>query len=678
MKQCCITVIAVILFVLSVSLPASAQYSPEIYQAQKALQDLGYIPGPLDGYWGKATENAVKQFQQDYDIPETGLLDAQTKSKLGVEPNQNDSNGPPERLALVIGNGRYENSPLKNPPNDAADMVVMLSKMGFQVIHKTNADQRTMKRAILEFGKRLRKNGGIGLFYFAGHGMQVDGRNYLIPVNAMIETESDVQFESVDAGRVLGKMEEADNHLNIVILDACRDNPFQRSFRSGNKGLARMDAPRGSLIAYATAPGSTAADGEGRNGIYTKHLLSHMGTPGLKVEEVLKHVRVGVIKESGNKQIPWEASSLTGDFYFNYGRGISVAPTPVFPAPKIAKPSPPEKPKDDLELALLKLKEKKEAERRKTAAELDRFQNLLDDLKKYKQVQDSVLDDATKQSAWKALQRKYPVYSKGAATGDSDILLVNALSKDKGGKLSAIAKKEGFSLTKTNSIGMNFAYIRPGSFMMGSPAGESGRSSDEKRHRVTLTKGLYMQTTEVTQGQWRAVMGSNPSHFSNCGDNCPVEKVSWNDVQEFIVKLNRNEGGNSYRLPTEAEWEYAARAGSTSRFCYGDSDGRLAEHAWYGSNSEDKTQAVAQKKPNAWGLYDMHGNVWEWCQDWYSDYPSGSVTDPTGPSSGSFRVNRGGSWGNRAWSCRSALRGRLWPGYRYIILGFRLALSPGQ
>jgi len=222
--------------------------------------------------------------------------------------------------------------------------------------------------------------------------------------------------------------------------------------------------------------------------------------------------------------------------------------------------------------------------------------------------------------------------------------------------------------------GIEFVYIPPGSFMMGSPT----NYDEEKQHHVILTKGFSMQTTEVTQGQWRAVMGSNPSYFSNCGDNCPVENVSWNDVQEFISKLNRKEGGSRYRLPTEAEWEYAARAGSTTRFCFGYEDSRLAEYAWYDVNSGISTHSVAQKKPNAWGLYDMHGNVWEWCQDWYGDYPSGSVTDPTGPSWGSLRVFRGGGWDNFAKLCRSALRNRYLPDYRHNSLGFRLALSPGQ
>jgi len=682
MKQCCITVIAIILFVLSLSLPASAQYSPEIYQAQKALQDLGYNPGPLDGYWGKATENAVKQFQLDYDMPVTGLVDAQTKSKLGIKPIQSDTKNSPERLALVIGNGKYESSPLKNPPNDAADMAAILNKMGFQVIHKVNADQRTMKRAILEFGKRLRKKGGIGLFYFAGHGMQVDGRNYLIPVNAMIETESDVQFESVDAGRVLGKMKDAGNHLNIVILDACRDNPFQRNFRSRSKGLARLDAPRGSLIAYATAPGSTAADGEGRNGIYTKHLLSHMGTPGLKVEEVLKHVRVDVIKETGNKQIPWESSSMTGDFYFNFQRSIAVAPPLPKVTPKPVETSPQEKPKDELELALLKLKQQKAVEQRKKEEVIQGYRELVSDLKKYNRVRDSRLDQATKDAAWRALKRKYPNYASRVPMGNSTWLLSNALAKDTNGRLHAITEKEDISIKTKNSIGMEFIFIRPGVFLMGSGAEERGRENTEIQHRVTISKSFYLQTTEVTQKQWRTIMGKNPSYFSECGDDCPVDQVSYDDTQEFLRKLNQREGVSKYRLPTEAEWEYAARAGSTTRFSFGNDGNQLIEYAWYIANSEKKTHRVAQKKPNAWGLYDMHGNVSEWCQDLYGSYSSGPVTDPIGSKPSPYyryfadhRISRGGSWEDYANYCRSAHRNDIQLNRRSSFQGLRLLMN---
>jgi len=189
--------------------------------------------------------------------------------------------------------------------------------------------------------------------------------------------------------------------------------------------------------------------------------------------------------------------------------------------------------------------------------------------------------------------------------------------------------------------------------------------------------------TEVTQGQWKMVMGENPSYFKDCGDDCPVEQVSWDDCQEFITKLNQMEGTTKYRLPTEAEWEYAARAGSETAFANGvitetgcGHEPNLDQMGWYCGNSGNTTHPVAQKLPNAWGLYDMHGNVWEWCQDWYGSYPSISVLDPQGPDSGSRRVIRGGSWDFYARYCRSADRDFNWPDDSSSFIGFRLARTP--
>lgn len=220
------------------------------------------------------------------------------------------------RIALVIGNGAYTNAPpLKNPPNDARDMAATLKLLGFSVSSAIDADQRTMKRLIREFGQQL-KTGGQGLFYYAGHGVQMRGRNYLIPANADITSETDVEDQSVDLNLVLGLMDEAQNGLNIVILDACRNNPFTRSFRSAGAGLAQVDAPTGTLIAYATSPGRVASDGQGRNGLYTSELLSQMRVTGIGVEEMLKRVRAGVRQQTSGQQVPWESSSLVGNFYF--------------------------------------------------------------------------------------------------------------------------------------------------------------------------------------------------------------------------------------------------------------------------------------------------------------------------------------------------------------------------
>ena len=252
----------------------------------------------------------------------------------------NDSASVQERrIALVIGNGAYTSSPLANPVNDARDMAVALKKLGFSVRLNINANQRSMENAIRTFGKDLR-SGGVGLFYFAGHGVQVHGRNYLIPIGANIESEADAKYESVDAGRVLSQMYEAENGLNIIILDACRDNPYASSFRSSEKGLAKMDAPTGSILAYATAPGSVAADGTDRNGLYTSMLLKHMMEPNLIIERIFKKVRIDVMKKSANRQVPWESSSLTGDFYFSPKRGIVVKKSLEVESKKLKKETP--------------------------------------------------------------------------------------------------------------------------------------------------------------------------------------------------------------------------------------------------------------------------------------------------------------------------------------------------
>ncbi|MFC1680907.1 caspase family protein [Pseudomonadota bacterium] len=222
------------------------------------------------------------------------------------------------RTALIIGNAEYNNSPLRNPVNDARDMSDALQSLGFAVIFRANADRRSMRAAIRDFTLSIQK-GGVGLFYYAGHGVQVDGINYLLPVGADIKLGYEVPDESVSADYVLRAMEEAGNELNIVILDACRNNPYAGEFRSVGRGLARVNAPTGSLVAYATAPGSVAEDGQGRNGVYTKHLLDALRTPGLDLEDVFKQVRVNVEQETSGRQIPWEESSLRGDFYFIEG-----------------------------------------------------------------------------------------------------------------------------------------------------------------------------------------------------------------------------------------------------------------------------------------------------------------------------------------------------------------------
>jgi len=236
------------------------------------------------------------------------------------------------RIALVMGNSAYRETPLRNPVNDARAMARTLRELGFTVLTHENASKRTMEGAIVEFGRRLAE-GGVGFFYYAGHGLQVRGRNFLVPVDADIDSEATTRIAAVDVDLLLEQMAEAKNRVNVVILDACRNNPFERRLRGASRGLAAVDAARGTLVAYATAPGSVAADGEGANGLYTEELLQALRVPNLKVEEVFKRVRIGVTERSKGAQTPWESSSLTGDLVVNVTVNITTPAAPPAPAP---------------------------------------------------------------------------------------------------------------------------------------------------------------------------------------------------------------------------------------------------------------------------------------------------------------------------------------------------------
>jgi Caspase domain len=245
-----------------------------------------------------------------------------------------------KRVGLVIGNNAYDDlGRLNNPVNDAKLMARSMRELGFEVVEHTDADEKAMKRAIQDFGRRIEQAGRdtVSVFYYAGHGLQVNGINYLVPVKARILRATDVEIEAVDAGLVLRQMEDAGSRVNIMILDACRNNPLPRGLRSTQRGLATMSAPQGSLIAYSTAPESVSVDGEGENSPYTLALARAMAEPGLAAEEVFRQVRVRVLQATRGQQVPWESSSLTGAFYFRSppdgAGGGSTAPQDVVKAP---------------------------------------------------------------------------------------------------------------------------------------------------------------------------------------------------------------------------------------------------------------------------------------------------------------------------------------------------------
>jgi formylglycine-generating enzyme required for sulfatase activity len=255
---------------------------------------------------------------------------------------------------------------------------------------------------------------------------------------------------------------------------------------------------------------------------------------------------------------------------------------------------------------------------------------------------------------------------------------VVAQSSDLADKSASEATAKSF----VNSIGMKLKLIPAGTFLMGSPESEVGRTNDETQHHVTLTKHFYLGATEVTQGQWESIMGTTPwkgQRYVQENSNNAANYVNWDDAVEFCRKLSDKEG-KTYRLPTEAEWEYACRAGATTAYSFGDDADQLRESGWFDKNAWDAGEryahAVGLKRANAFGLHDMHGNVWEWCSDWYGDYPTGHVTDPQGPTTGVKRVFRGGCWSSVSAFCRSAYRYTYAPSYRDALVGLRLALSP--
>lgn len=375
------------------------------------------------------------------------------------------------RTALVIGNGAYRDAPLRNPVNDARDMAAKLRELGFQVIERLDADRQTMRQALREFEQQLRQRRGAGLFYYAGHGVQLKGQNYLIPVGVDIRQEFEIPDEGVDADAVLRAMESAGNGLNIVILDACRNNPFTRGF-GASRGLARMDGPAGTFIAYATGPGAVSLDGGGgRNSPYTRHLLAAMSMPGLKLEQVFKQVLVAVEQETGGAQIPWVASSLRGDFYFL----PAIAAVPV-PAPSPAASAVP----------------------------------------------------------------------AAAGTGQQPPV-VPSPADPRVGESPAIPDPQdpaGPPASGSSSSRPAVGPLEPA--MVAAP----GAGFSISRHEVSLE--AYRRFAAATG---REV----PPPLAGAGQDSAA-RVTWREAVDYAVWLAR-QTGYAYRLPAEAEWEYAARAG---------------------------------------------------------------------------------------------------------------------
>jgi formylglycine-generating enzyme required for sulfatase activity len=483
------------------------------------------------------------------------------------------------RVALIIGNSAYAESPLKNPVNDARDMREQLQRLGFgkgDIIYRENLKRDDIGPMLREWRNRLAAGPDtVALVFYAGHGVQIRGENFFPAVDARIDGEEDVPRQAVKLAELLSVMTESRTRVNLVFLDACRNNPYERGFRDGTRGLAPAKPATGTLIAYATEPGAVASDGSGKNGVFTATLLANMTTPGQTVEMMLKQVSEDVYTATQGKQSPWQEGSIRGYFYFSPGNP-NQAPGSVSTRPR-----------------------------------------------------------------------------PGQTIKDCDICP----------ELVALPR---------------------GSFMMGSSQTEPEHTEREGPvHRVTINYDLAVGKYEITQGQWKAVMDKNPSRFKDCGDNCPVEGLTWSDAQEYLKKLNAR-SGQRYRLLSEAEWEYAARAGTTTPFHTGQTittdqanfDGNRTYNGSIKGIYRSRTMAVGSFAPNAFGLHDMQGNVWEWVQDeWHGNYSGAPENGRAWENSwdGSRRVLRGGSGGNDPGELRSANRDWSTPDFRVSDIGFRIA-----
>ncbi len=648
------------------------------------------------------------------------------------------------RWALVIGNADYATGELLNPVNDARDVAQILHDLGFAVDLRENVGHQAMEDAVRAFGRRL-EEGQVGLFYFAGHGVQLHGENFLIPVGTKIVKESEIPYKAVDLGFLLDHMGESPDRLNIVILDACRDNPFRgrltRSFTALGQGLAQTKAPTGTIIAYATAPGQVAADGTGRNGIFTSNLLSALRLAGLTIEEVFKRTRQAVVKETSGLQVPWTSSSLLGDFVPRPqppgGSDIKVARMEDPRPPDFSRkpPAPPRRGRFSLE----EIDGQAEAYKKSHQAwseHLDEMKGAYEEVDLYEERRDVPVH--LKAQAWQLFLESFSEnnpYSqvdnslRAEATAHRDLWSREA-SRIEGHPILASYKPLAIEIAplapesetgerwRDPVSGTDFRYVRSGSFRMGSPRFEEGRQDNETQHQVTLNRGFWIAETEVTQRQWEMLLGGNPSYFADCGDDCPVERVSWYEAVSYANLLSDMAGvercyelagcrgslgggcsassswcfgdftcldasfkGPScegYRLPTEAEWEYAARAGTKSSFWTGESlslnqanfyDGRFQRLR----SNRSGTVETGSFGANPWGLHDVHGNVLEWVWDFFGNYSVSETEDPCGPWDGTHRVARGGSWEDAAELVRTSSRRRIDAGNRFHDVGFRLA-----
>ena len=603
----------------------------------------------------------------------------------------------PRRIAIVIGNANYTNEkPLTNPHADAALLArTFRQDLRFtEVIERRDLNRQQLFDLVEELRTKAYRADAV-VVYFSGHGMRGPAGNYLIPVDAQIQSEAHLRRDALAAAELVDVLKASEARVALLVLDACRDNPYTARAKSTAKGLARMQVSGGNLlVAYATTDGQTADDGQPGNSPYARALAEQLRNPGRPVLAQLDAVRRSVIQATGNKQNPTREGDLETDVVLATGLLPQAPPNPVATmVPEPVVPAP--RPGQGGGLSLEDLR-KEQATREEWARWQQRMKADFDAAVAFSGAADlqvrawerflaawahdnpySREDEELRQQAQDRLGR-----ARQAAQAAAAPVPVNPVATQPSGATAIAGQVQRFTV---NGVIFNMVGIPAGSFMTGSLDSEPRRATDEGPQRRVTLRAFQMGQTEVTQGLWRAVMGDNPSNFSGCGADCPVEKVSWNDAQRFIEKLIQ-QTGQRFRLPSEAQWEYAARAGTTTPFHTGQTI--TPEQANFNGNGftyngsakgeyRQKTVRVGSFAPNAWGLSDMHGNVVEWVQDCYDEQaywgkaPSdGGAYEVAGCS---YRVLRGGAWNSRPLNARAADRVYDLPDSRIIGFGFRLA-----
>jgi len=635
------------------------------------------------------------------------------------------------RVALVIGNDAYTHLPdLANARRDAEAVGARLEALGFEVILRTDADRRGVYRAREAFEGALRP-GDVALVFYAGHGVQAQGRNWLIPVDARLEGEWALGSDAIETAALQGSMARSGAAVQILILDACRNNPLPAKFRdvAASRGLEIEAAPAGtggSAVLYAAAPGEVASDGtHGGHGIFTAALLEALQRPARPLEAVFREVNGRVRKLTGDRQKPWLSVSLPRDFYFEQPESMPVAQP---------RQTPPAAGEDALVWGTIQLSERQDdfvlflerypdspfaplAKRRLAA-----LAPATPPAPQPPALEVTALERTLVVTASLLNVREMPGGKKtGTLAGGTEVVVTGETTADAarwyrialaGGAAGWVAA--GYLGDKpeagpaTPAVGMyperpryepgdtfrdcqecpEMVVIPPGEFWMGSPESEVGREQREgPRHHVRIGSALAVGKYEVTFAEWDAcVAAGGCSHRPKPGvwwrDRSPVIGVTWEDAQGYVAWLSRRTGAK-YRLLSESEWEYAARAGTTTPFHTGEGitpdQANFDGGSTYNGSSKGEYRGsivpVGSFGANRFGLHDMHGNVWEWVEDCWNGGYTGAPADGSAWMSGECgrRVLRGGSWFDVPGFLRSANRSRLVTGDRVGPIGFRVA-----